>query len=107
MFPFFNKLRPLSDQTAGGSKGGLPMDLFAVIPGGVILGLLAFWLSDDMSGALYRIVRLLLAAVAMGLVGMTFPVVVQMNLRRTMLMVVTILVQLMLMMAGGTVRPMP
>lgn len=99
MFPFLNRFKRLPDQAAGGSKGGLPMDLFAVVPGVLILGLLAFWLSDDMSGALYRTVRLLLAALAMGLVGMTFPVVVQMNLRRTMLMVVTILVQLMLMMA--------
>ena len=99
MFSFLSGFRRETDGAAAPVHKGLPVELTAVVPGIVLLGLLALWISADSADLLYRLIRLALSALAMMLIGITFPVIVQLNLRRTMLLVSTILVQLSLTMA--------
>ncbi len=94
LFSFFRK----SDDDAAWSSGHLA-GLSVVVAGLISIGVLAFWMSADTMDGLYRMVRLLMAAGAVVLLGYAFRLPLQMNLRRTLLLMVVIVLQLLLTIA--------
>lgn len=93
MFPFLSFIRKSNDDV-GVSSGHLA-GLSVVIAGLIIIGVMAFWMSADTVDGLYRTVRLLIAAGAVILLGYAFRLPVQMNVRRTLLLVAVVVVQLL------------
>lgn len=97
MFRFLSFIKKSNDDAAVGA--GHFAGLFAVLAGLVVIGMMACWMSADTMDVLYRVVRLLIAAGAVLLLGYAFRLPVQMNVRRTLLLMVVIVLQLLLTIA--------
>ena len=95
MFNFFSLFR--RSESDGGTRTvspGYAAELAVVIFGLIIIGIMAFWMSSDVMDGLYRQIRLLIAAVAVLLLGYAFRLPTQLNFRRTLLLSVVIILQL-------------
>lgn len=95
MFQFLSFLRKSKDDVGADANNRNSAGLSAVILGLVLVGVLAFWMAADAVDGLYRIVRLLIASVAVVMLGYAFRLPAQMNLRRTLLLMVAVVVQLL------------
>ncbi|MBQ8517081.1 MAG: HDIG domain-containing protein [Akkermansia sp.] len=95
MFNFFSLFRRSEDDgRAHSMRTGYVSELSVVILGLIVMGVMAFWMSADTMDGLYRQVRLLIAAVAVIILGFAFRLPAQLNFRRTLLLMVVIILQL-------------
>lgn len=96
----FSKLGRSGDDAAGvtGPRGAR-VEISIALLGVVGLCLLAYWVSTDVLDAVYRSVRLLLVSLAVLLLGYVFRLHQLFNIRRVLLLVSCVWVQLLLMMA--------
>lgn len=100
MFNIFSLFRDAgNDGGVRSVRRGYISDLLLVIFGLIIIGIMAFWMSADTMDGLYRQVRLLIAAVAVIILGFAFRLPGQLNFRRILLLMVAIILQLFLTIA--------
>ena len=102
MFRFLSFFRKSDDDATVTS--GQPVGVLVVLLGLIIIGVMAFWMSADVMDGLYRLVRLFIAAGAVMLLGYAFRIPAQLNLRRTLLLIVVVVLQLLLTIAVNSIR---